>query len=189
MGIHKAKERPTIGAEILHLHCIWQLIACSDRLSPGLIENTRLIFVSILCTPRPQTAPRKSYSSNQNFYHLFTAKSYLLRSLVGFLHFEGHPLKDASGYDLREAKLGLDFALFFIQKLGISDVLVMSSFKAQVAMMTRLMTREYRDHLVKPRIQTIDVSQGSEADAVNVLMTRNNGSPGFLRSITVGELM
>jgi hypothetical protein len=61
------------------------------------------------------------------------ADSYLLRSLVGFLHFEGHPLKYASGslYDLREAKLELGFALFLIQKLGISDVLVMSSFKAQ----------------------------------------------------------
>jgi AAA domain-containing protein len=59
----------------------------------------------------------------------------------------------------------------------------MSPFKAQIAMMTRLMTREYRDHPVKPRIQTIDASQGSEADAVIILMTRNNGSPGFLRSI------
>jgi hypothetical protein len=85
---------------------------------------------------------------------------------------------------MREAtKLGLDFALFLIQKLGTSDVLVMSPSKAQIAMMTRLMTREYRDHLVKPRIQTIDASQGSEADAVIILMTRNNGSPGFLRSI------
>ncbi|BCS27108.1 uncharacterized protein APUU_60156S [Aspergillus puulaauensis] len=72
------------------------------------------------------------------------------------------------------------------QTAAFLDVLIMSPFKAQVARCSKLLGDLYPNASGNgspvPRIQTVDASQGSEADAVIVTFARNAGCVGALRS-------
>ncbi|PLB43389.1 hypothetical protein P170DRAFT_514617 [Aspergillus steynii IBT 23096] len=77
--------------------------------------------------------------------------------------------------------LGL-YLLNAFRKRGAKDILIMSPYRAQVALVKKIRDQKYPESLIRPRVQTVDASQGSEADAVIVLTTRNIGGVGFLQS-------
>ncbi|EAW06696.1 uncharacterized protein ACLA_083910 [Aspergillus clavatus NRRL 1] len=58
----------------------------------------------------------------------------------------------------------------------------MSPYRAQVTLVKKIWQQRNPDAKVKPKAQTVDASQGSEAGAVVILITRNCGSAGSLRS-------
>ncbi|GKZ22053.1 hypothetical protein AbraIFM66951_004909 [Aspergillus brasiliensis] len=59
----------------------------------------------------------------------------------------------------------------------------MSPYKAQ------LWEQKHPNTHINPRVQTVDASQGSEAEAAIVLITRNFASAGFLRLTKRTNLM
>ncbi|RWQ95940.1 hypothetical protein C8Q69DRAFT_224171 [Paecilomyces variotii] len=66
--------------------------------------------------------------------------------------------------------------------IGVRDVLIVSPYRAQVSETANIWSASYPHSECKPRIQTVDSSQGSEADVVIVSLTRARGPPGLLRS-------
>ncbi|GES60421.1 P-loop containing nucleoside triphosphate hydrolase protein [Aspergillus terreus] len=110
-------------------------------------------------------------------------------SLPGLSHFVHLPRrkndtkKDPSGsmFHPEEAKLGVALAYSLVAR-GVRDILIMSPYRAQVALVQRLWEQQHPDVQVRTKIQTVDASQGSEADVVIVLITRNTGTAGFLQS-------
>lgn len=73
--------------------------------------------------------------------------------------------------------------------IGAHDILNMSPYRAQVALVKKLWTERFPDSERGPRVQTVDASQGSEATIVIVLTSRNGGLAGFLRSIKRSNVM
>ncbi|KAH8433728.1 DEAD/DEAH box helicase [Aspergillus melleus] len=103
-----------------------------------------------------------------------------------FLHLEhtqGDTEKDPSGSlrHPREAELGVTLAKR-LQESGARDILIISPYRAQVAQIKKIWDQKYPQSPIRPRVQTVDASPGSEADGVIVLITRNTGGPGFLQS-------
>ncbi|PLN75931.1 P-loop containing nucleoside triphosphate hydrolase protein [Aspergillus taichungensis] len=113
-------------------------------------------------------------------------KTWSLAGLSHFLHLarvdSDDNKKDPSGslYHPREAELGVALARSLFDR-GARDILIMSPYKAQVALVKKVWEQKHPT-AGAPRIQTVDASQGSEAEAVIVLITRNFGSAGFLQS-------
>ncbi|GLA61712.1 mitochondrial escape protein 2 [Aspergillus tubingensis] len=113
-------------------------------------------------------------------------KTWTLHGLSHFLHLphiEGDTRKDPSGslYHAQEAELGICLAQQLLNR-RIGSILIMSPYRAQVALVNRLWDQRFSELRPRPRIQTVDASQGSEADVIIVLITRNHGAPGFLHS-------
>lgn len=106
-----------------------------------------------------------------------------LSHFVHLDHIRGDTQKDPSGslYNPQEAELGVPLARGLLDR-GVRDILVMSPYRAQVALVQRVWELRNPEVQTRPRIQTVDASQGSEADAVIVLITRNFGLAGFLQS-------
>ncbi|KAL2872774.1 P-loop containing nucleoside triphosphate hydrolase protein [Aspergillus lucknowensis] len=97
-------------------------------------------------------------------------QTWTLRGLSHFVHLahvKADTQKDASG------------SLFHA---GARDILIMSPYRAQVGLVQRVWEQMNSNREVRPRVQTVDASQGSEAEVVIVLITRNFGSAGFLTS-------
>ncbi|PWY66812.1 hypothetical protein BO94DRAFT_613549 [Aspergillus sclerotioniger CBS 115572] len=120
-------------------------------------------------------------------------ETWTLPGLSHFLHLahvSNDTKKDFSGslYHPREAELGIALARSLIDR-GFRDVLIISPYKAQVALVKKLWEQRYPNAMPIPRAQTVDASQGSEAPAVIVLITRNFGSAGFLQSTKRTNLM
>ncbi|GKZ38120.1 mitochondrial escape protein 2 [Aspergillus brasiliensis] len=120
-------------------------------------------------------------------------QTWTLPGLSHFLHLAhvpGDTNKDFSGslYHPREAELGIALARRLIDR-GCRDVLIMSPYKAQVACVKKLWEQKHPNSRITQRVQTVDASQGSEAEAVIVLITRNFASAGFLRSTKWTNLM
>ncbi|KAB8221967.1 P-loop containing nucleoside triphosphate hydrolase protein [Aspergillus novoparasiticus] len=117
-------------------------------------------------------------------------------TLPGLSHFlylarvEGDARKDPSGswFHSQEAELGVTLARILMDR-GVRDILIMTPYRAQVAEVKKVWEKRYPGIQVHPRVQTVDGSQGSEADAVIVLITRNRGSVRFLQSTKRANLM
>ncbi|PKY05543.1 P-loop containing nucleoside triphosphate hydrolase protein [Aspergillus campestris IBT 28561] len=114
------------------------------------------------------------------------SKTWSLPGLSHFLHLARINLddtnKDPSGslFHPREAELGVELARSLLDR-GARDILIISPYKAQVALVKKVWEQNH-PHTIAPRIQTVDASQGSEAEVVIVLITRNFGSAGCLQS-------
>jgi superfamily I DNA and/or RNA helicase len=135
-----------------------------------------------------QESPRRSLGID-SANPLVVQLGNLTWSLPGLSHFVHLPRrkndtkKDPSGsmFHPEEAKLRVALAYSLVARGG-RDILIMSPYRAQVALVQRLWELRNPEVQTRPRIQTVDASQGSEADAVIVLITRNFGSAGFLQS-------
>lgn len=106
-----------------------------------------------------------------------------VQQTAAFLDVRGTTCTDSSGSfsNDAEAKLALRLTAA-LMTAGVEDVLIMSPYKAQVARCSKLLSDLYPNGNPLPRIQTVDASQGSEADAVIVTFARNAGCVGALRS-------
>ena len=51
-----------------------------------------------------------------------------------------------------------------------------------MVLVKKIWDQRYPQSRIRPRVQAVDASQGSEADGVIVLITRNTGGAGFLHS-------
>ncbi|KAE8392434.1 AAA domain-containing protein [Aspergillus alliaceus] len=112
--------------------------------------------------------------------------TWALRGLSHFLHLphiKGDTRKDPSGslFQEREAGLGVYLAQQLLAR-RIGSILIMAPYRAQVARFNRLWDQKVPEVKPRPRTQTVDASQGSEAEVIIVLITRNHGAPGFLHS-------
>ncbi|OOF93888.1 hypothetical protein ASPCADRAFT_7379 [Aspergillus carbonarius ITEM 5010] len=67
--------------------------------------------------------------------------------------------------------------------VGVRDVLVISPYRAQAASAVNLLGTLWPTAGQVPRVQSVDESHGCEADAVVILLARDRGSPGILRSV------
>ncbi|KAE8326231.1 P-loop containing nucleoside triphosphate hydrolase protein [Aspergillus sergii] len=119
--------------------------------------------------------------------------TWTLPGLSHFLHLarvEGDARKDPSGswFHSQEAELGVTLARILVDR-GVRDILIVTPYRAQVAEVKKIWEKRYPGIQVHPRVQTVDGSQGSEADAVIVLITRNRGSVSFLQSTKRANLM
>lgn len=111
------------------------------------------------------------------------SQRWTVKRTAAFLDIRGTTSTDSSGSlsNDSEAKLALSLAAA-LRAAGVRDVLIMSPYKAQVARCSKLLGDLYPNANAIPRIQTVDASQGSEADAVIVTFARNANCVGFLRS-------
>ncbi|KAE8340666.1 hypothetical protein BDV24DRAFT_175147 [Aspergillus arachidicola] len=119
--------------------------------------------------------------------------TWTLPGLSHFLHLarvEGDARKDPSGswFHSQEAELGVTPARILVDR-GVRDILIVTPYRAQVAEVKKIWEKRYPGIQVHPRVQTVDGSQGSEADAVIVLITRNRGSVSFLQSTIRSNFM
>lgn len=110
-------------------------------------------------------------------------QQWIIKRTAAFLDVRGTISTDPSGSlsNDAEAKLALSLAAA-LAAAGVRDVLIISPYKAQVARCSKLLGDLYPNANPVPRIQTVDVSHGSEADAVIVTFARNANFVGFLRS-------
>ncbi|GAT27181.1 hypothetical protein RIB2604_02108670 [Aspergillus luchuensis] len=120
-------------------------------------------------------------------------KTWTLRRLSHFLHLphsEGDTRKDPSEslYHEQEAELGICLAQQLLNR-RTGSILIMSPYRAQVALVNRLWDQRFSELRPRPRIQTVDASQGSEADVIIILITLNHGAPGSLHSTKRTNLM
>ncbi|KAB8239521.1 AAA domain-containing protein [Aspergillus alliaceus] len=112
--------------------------------------------------------------------------TWALRGLSHFLHLphiKGDTRKDPSGSLFHEQEAGL--GVYLAQQLlarRIGSILIMAPYRAQVARVNRFWDQKVPEVKPRPRTQTVDASQGSEAEVIIVLITRNHGAPGFLHS-------
>ncbi|RAH60270.1 hypothetical protein BO85DRAFT_485423 [Aspergillus piperis CBS 112811] len=116
-------------------------------------------------------------------------KTWTLRGLSHFLHLphsEGDTRKDPSGflYHEQEAELWICLAQQLLNR-RTGSILIMSPYRAQVALVDRLWDQRFSELRPRPRIQTVDASQGSEADVIVVLITSISYPPG--NSILMAE--
>lgn len=104
-------------------------------------------------------------------------------SEVAFLHYRGETILDDSHSIMNpgEAMLASQLAAELLG-IGVRDVLIVSPYRAQVSDTANIWSASYPHSECKPRIQTVDSSQGSEADVVILSLTRARGPPGLLRS-------
>ncbi|KAB8261871.1 P-loop containing nucleoside triphosphate hydrolase protein [Aspergillus pseudonomiae] len=120
-------------------------------------------------------------------------RTWTLPGLSHFLHLahvEGDTNKDPSGslFHPMEAEVGIALARSLVDR-GCQEILIMSPYRAQVALVKKLWEQRHPDAAPCPRVQTVDASQGSEAQVVIVLITRNSGSAGFLQSVKRTNVM
>ncbi|KAE8378143.1 hypothetical protein BDV26DRAFT_197474 [Aspergillus bertholletiae] len=113
--------------------------------------------------------------------------TWTLLGLFHFLHLE-HAFKENSSDSLfhaREAELGVALVRSLIDR----DILIISPCRARVALVKKIWEQRNPQANVNPRVQAVDGSQGSEANAVIVLITRNYGSTSFLESTKQTNMM
>ncbi|OGM42671.1 hypothetical protein ABOM_008445 [Aspergillus bombycis] len=120
-------------------------------------------------------------------------RTWTLPGLSHFLHLahvEGDTKKDLSGslFHPTEAEIGVALARSLVDR-GCREILIMSPYRAQVALVKKLWEQRHPDAAPCPKVQTVDASQGSEAEAVIVLITRNFGSASFLQSVKRTNVM
>ncbi|KAF9882896.1 hypothetical protein FE257_004910 [Aspergillus nanangensis] len=85
-------------------------------------------------------------------------------------------------------KLNLGALARSSQDRGSTNILIMSPYKAQVALVKRIWEQKHPD-IPASRVQTVDALQGSEVSSVIVLITRNFGAAGFLQSMKRTNVM
>ncbi|GAB1206333.1 hypothetical protein APSETT445_005018 [Aspergillus pseudonomiae] len=160
----------------------------------------------ILCHPTSVTYyegnVRSFYNAPRRHLEINPANPLVVRpghstwTLPGSSHFihlalaNGDTKKNSSGslFHPREAELGVALAQGLVDR-GCRDILIMSQYRTQVAMVQRVWEHRNPDIHISLKIQTIEDSRGSEADAVMVLITRNQGSAGFLHSVKRTNVM
>ncbi|OJJ95088.1 hypothetical protein ASPACDRAFT_127593 [Aspergillus aculeatus ATCC 16872] len=60
-------------------------------------------------------------------------------------------------------------------------VLVLAPYNAQIAKIKDQLANRYSHAQKRPRVLTVDASQGTEAECVIISLCKNFGTPGFLR--------
>ncbi|RAK74667.1 C-terminal helicase domain-containing protein [Aspergillus fijiensis CBS 313.89] len=101
---------------------------------------------------------------------------------IGFLDIDAQAQRDASSlwFSLTEARLAVDLAMTLSARR--INVLILTPYNAQVAKIKADLANRYHNATRKPRILTVDSSQGTEAECVIVSLSRNVNTPGFLKS-------
>ncbi|PWY79701.1 hypothetical protein BO70DRAFT_371752 [Aspergillus heteromorphus CBS 117.55] len=125
----------------------------------------------------------KRFAGNATITISHKGRAWALKDMVGFLHIRSPTSQDTDGslMNAGEASLGLALAMQLIAS-GVKDVLIMSAYRAQVATASNLLASRWPNAPIVPRIQTVEASQGSEAAATIILVTRNMGAASVLRT-------
>ncbi|RAH64609.1 uncharacterized protein BO66DRAFT_443785 [Aspergillus aculeatinus CBS 121060] len=105
----------------------------------------------------------------------FNQNCWLIKQDIGFLDIDAQAQRDASSlwFNLTEARLAVDLAMTLSARR--IDVLILTPYNAQVAKIKADLANRYHNATRKPRILTVDSSQGTEAESkrrVNVMTSR-----------------
>ena len=124
--------------------------------------------------------------ANMEMYSKTMAGTYRFTHQIQFFNNrKGRPLRNQSKswYDINKANLAVEIANFIITRkhFSVKDILILCAYSAQVAAVSDLMQKTAQRGLSrKCQVESVDSSQGDEADVIIVLFTRNTGRGSFI---------